>query len=73
MKMTIDRIEEGVAVLLSREDRPRTMSVPLSFLPPGSREGDIVTVEIGRDGEETRETTDRVRDLITKLKNKRPG
>jgi hypothetical protein len=71
MKMTIDRIEGEVAVLVSREEMPQTVNVPCSFLPYGSREGDIVTVQIERDEEATRETKNRVRDLIAKLKNKR--
>jgi hypothetical protein len=71
MKMTIDRVEGDIAVLVTCEENPQTVNLPLSLLPPGSREGDVITVEIGRDDEATRETKNRVRDLIAKLKNKR--
>jgi hypothetical protein len=71
MKMTIDRIEEGIAVLVSLEDKPQKVNIPISLLPPGSREGDIITMEIGRDDEATRETKDRVGNLIAKLKSRR--
>jgi phosphopantetheine adenylyltransferase len=46
------------------------LNVPVKLLPAGSREGDIVTIGIERDEFMTRATKERVRDLITKLKNK---
>ena len=73
MKMSIDRVEGDTARLVTCEEKPQKVNLPLSLLPPGSREGDIVTVEIGRDEAAARETKDRVGNLITKLKNKREG
>ena len=70
MKMTIDRIEEGIAVLVSHEERPQNVNLPLSLLPPGSREGDIVTMQIGRDEEATAAARERISSLLGSLKRK---
>jgi hypothetical protein len=70
MKMTIDRIEEGIAVLVSLEDKPQKVNVPLSLLPPDCHEGDIVTMQIGRDEEATAAARERVSLLLETLKNK---
>ena len=71
MKVTIDRIEGTVAVLVSREDESVRVNVPVSLLPPGSREGDILTIRIERDREATEAAQERVSGLIEKLKKKR--
>jgi len=68
MKVTIDRIEGTVAVLVSREDESVRVNVPVSLLPPGSREGDILTIRIERDREATEAAQERVSGLIEKLK-----
>ena len=70
MKVTIDRIEEGIAVLISAEDEPVRMTIPVSLLPPGTKEGDIVAIRIDRDEAATAASKDRVSSLIKKLKNK---
>ena len=70
MKATIDRIDEGIAVLISAEEEPVCMTVPVSLLPPSAKEGDIVTIGIDRDEEMTAGSKDRVSSLIEKLKNK---
>ncbi len=70
MKATIDRIEEGIAVLISAEEEPVRMTVPVSLLPPCAKEGDSVTISIDRDEGATAASKDRVSSLIEKLKNK---
>jgi len=70
MKATIDRIEEGIAVLILVTDEPVRMTVPVSLLPPDSKEGDIVTIAIDRDEVASATSKDRVTSLIDKLKNK---
>jgi hypothetical protein len=69
MKATIDRIEEGIAVLISAEEVPARMTVPASLLPAGAKEGDAVTIGIDRDEGATLAAKDRVSSLIEKLKN----
>lgn len=70
MKATIDRIEEGVAVLISTDKEPVRMTVPVSVLPPGAKEGDIVSIAIDREEGATAASKDRVSSLIEKLKKR---
>ena len=71
MKATIDRIEGTIAVLVMQEDEAVRINLPLSFLPPGSREGDILAIGIKRDMTGTKEAQERVSRRIDRLKNKR--
>jgi len=71
MKVTIDRIEGTVAVMISREDESVRVNVPVSLLPPGCREGDILTIRIERDVEATETARERVSCLIEKLKKRK--
>jgi hypothetical protein len=71
MKVTIDRIEGTVAVLISRADESVRVNVPLSLLPPSSREGDILTIRIERDMQATEAAQERVSGLIEKLKKRK--
>jgi hypothetical protein len=70
MKMTIDRIEGAVAILISREETPQKVNMPLSLLPLGSREGDVITVAIERDEDATAEARERVSSILENLKKK---
>ena len=69
-KVTLDRIEEGIAVLIVRDDESIKINVPLTLLPVGSKEGDILDIAITRDVQETEVTKERVSNLIEKLRNK---
>ena len=71
MKVTIDRIEGTIAVLISREDESVRVNIPVSLLPPGSREGDILTIRIEPDIPATEAAHERVSDLIEKLKKRK--
>jgi hypothetical protein len=71
MKVTIDRIEGTVAVLISREDESVRVNIPVSLLPPGCREGDILTILIERDRAATKAAQERVSGLIEKLKKRK--
>jgi hypothetical protein len=73
MKVTLDRIEGTVAVLISREDESVRVNVPVSLLPPGCREGDILTIRIERDLQATGAAQERVSGLIEKLKKRKYG
>ena len=70
MKATLDRIEEDMAVLLIKDDESVRVVMPMSLMPEGSREGDILDLNISRDIEATGESKKRVSSLIEKLKNK---
>ena len=69
-KVTLDRIEENVAVLLVRDEEKIKINVPLTLLPSGSKEGDILDIAITRDVQETEATKERVATLLEKLRNK---
>ena len=71
MKVSIDRIEGTVVVLISRADESVRVNVPLSLLPPGCREGDILTIRIERDIQATEAAQERVSGLIEKLKKRK--
>jgi len=70
MKATIDRIEGTVAVLILQEDETVRITLPLSFLPWGCREGDILSIGIKRDTAGTKEAQERLSRRIDRLKNK---
>jgi hypothetical protein len=71
MKVTIDRFEDGYAVLLVRDEEGVHIDFPEQLLPEGCREGDILDVKVSRDEESTEATRKRVSDLIEKLKSKK--
>jgi hypothetical protein len=68
MKYTVDRIEEGIAVLISQNDPLIRLNVPAVLLPTGCGEGCVVSLAIERDDAETRRVGDRVVMLQEKLK-----
>lgn len=68
MNVFIDRIEEGIAVMISREDSTLWIRMPAALLPPGSREGDILSVAFDRDPAATDEAKARSASLIGRLK-----
>ena len=67
MRATIDRIESSLAVMIAQDDESVRFSLPLSLLPAGSREGDIVVIGIELDREATTAARGRVSDRIDKL------
>lgn len=69
-KVTLDRIEDNIAVLLVRDEEARKIDIPLFLLPAGSREGDILDITISRNAQETEAAKERVTVLLEKLKNK---
>ena len=71
MKLSIDRIEEGIAVLVTREDPPGRIRIPVSLLPSGCREGDVLTLTLEVDRVDTAATKERVAGLIEKLRKPR--
>ncbi len=70
-KVTIDRIENNIAVLLVRPEETIRLSLPVSLLPEGSKEGDILSIDISKDEQETKQAKERVSSLLEKLKNKK--
>jgi hypothetical protein len=71
LRATIDRIESSLAVMIAQDDESVRFSLPLSLLPAGSREGDIVVIGIELDREATMAARERVSCRIEKLKHQK--
>lgn len=71
MKVSIDRIDEGIAVLIVQEDPSQRIRLPASLLPPGSREGDILTLSLEQDPDATGAAKERVTGLIERMEKKK--
>jgi len=71
IKATLDRIENKIAVLLVKPEETINVSIPLSLLPEGSKEGDALNIDITKDMQETEQAKERVSSLLEKLKNKK--
>jgi hypothetical protein len=72
MKAVIDRVEGEIAVLLLGDESTK-LNIPLSLLPDGCREGDILTISFERDVVGTEQTKERVSGLMERLKKKGQG
>ena len=73
MKAVIDRVEGELAVLLLGDKGEFRLNFPLSLLPEGVKEGDIMSISIERDLAATEQTKERVSGLMDKLKKKSQG
>ena len=69
-RASLDRVEEGLAVLLLREDESVCFTLPRALLPQGAREGDILEVVIRRDVAATEEARRRVAERIERMRGK---
>ena len=65
MKVFVDRIENGIAVLLGED--ATTVDIPLSWLPFDVQEG--VYLDISIDNESTRKAHDEVQSLLDSMPN----
>ncbi len=73
-RMSLDRFEgknKSIAVLVA--DDGTTLNVPKRFLPKGARAGDVLTLTIERDAEETARLAAQTRQIQKDLKAKDPG
>lgn len=68
-KVTLDRIEEDVAVLLLRDEESVKINISL-FLLPACKEGNVLDITIKRDVQETEDAKERVSSLLEKLKSR---
>jgi hypothetical protein len=63
MEWIIDRIEEDIAVV--EISAGNMLDIPLSALPEGVSEGDVITLDINREAKELRQ--ERINDLMDSL------
>ncbi|NLZ30619.1 MAG: DUF3006 domain-containing protein [Methanomicrobiales archaeon] len=66
-RVSLDRVEEGLAVLLLREDESVLFTLPRALLPEDAREGDILEIAIHRDVAATAEARRRVAERIERM------
>lgn len=69
-KVSVDRIEDGIAVLLPTTDDRSPITVPKGFLPRGTNEGYILWVSFEVDEVATVQTKQRVRWLLAELEKR---
>ena len=69
MRAFVDRIQTGIATLLLGEDELISVSVPVTWLPAGVREGDVLHADWTRDPDETLTAHDHVQSLLDELGN----
>jgi hypothetical protein len=72
MKAVIDRVEGELAVLLLGDESTK-LNIPLSLLPDGCKEGDVLNMSFERDVVGTEQAKERVSGLMEKLKKKGQG
>ncbi|MFN2363502.1 MAG: DUF3006 domain-containing protein [Halarsenatibacteraceae bacterium] len=70
MKVTVDRIENDISVMLIRPDEKHSIEIPLKHLPDKIDEGDILKLTFEKMEKETKAAEKRVGELLNKLKNK---
>jgi hypothetical protein len=73
MKAVIDRVEGELAVLLLGDKGEFKLNLPISLLPEGCKEGEVLNVSFERDPEATDQARERVTGLMEKLKKKSQG
>jgi hypothetical protein len=71
MKAIVDRIEGTIAVLIPLDDESIRVTVPVSLLPSGCKEGEILIIAIERDTKATGVAKERVTSLIERVKKRK--
>jgi len=71
MKVCIDRVDEGIAVLIVQDDPSSLIRIPVPLLPPGSREGDVLDLILEPDPAAAAAVRERIAGRIERLKKKR--
>ncbi|MFA4905506.1 MAG: DUF3006 domain-containing protein [Candidatus Margulisiibacteriota bacterium] len=66
-KALLDRIEGEKGVVLLGEEEREAVDFPKSFLPEGTKEGDILTFKIKLESRRTKEAKAKVAEMIKKL------
>ncbi len=69
MKVTVDRFEGDIAVLLVRPEETQQILFPRTLLP-GVREGNLLELTVRKEAAETQEARERAASLIEKLRTK---
>jgi hypothetical protein len=68
VRCTLDRVEEGIAVLIPLDTPRQRITVPLALLPAGCGEGDILNLAFEKDPAATAAAKERVAGVIEIMK-----
>ena len=71
--VVIDRFEGKYAILESQEKNPLTFKFPRHLLPPDTKEGSVLRLNIDIDNKETTSRTNKIVEKLNKLKKKDSG
>jgi hypothetical protein len=71
MKVTVDKIENGMARLLIRPQEKEDFLLPVEELPAKTAEGSILEINFELKEDEKQAAEKRVSSLLDKLKNKK--
>ncbi|NQU17391.1 MAG: DUF3006 domain-containing protein [Candidatus Saganbacteria bacterium] len=66
-KGIVDRLEDGIAVILMGEDEEVAIEFPVCYLPDDVKEGDIVTLCASVKSRKTKEAKQKVAGMLRKL------
>lgn len=69
-KAVVDRIEGIKAVVLLGEEEQDAVDFPKNFLPPETKEGDILNFKVQVKSRKTKEAKEKISDMINKLKDR---
>jgi hypothetical protein len=67
LRALVDRIEDGMAVLLLGEDESVTIALPCAWLPAGVHEGVVLRCDVAIDQAATDEAKRQVHTLLKEL------
>ncbi|HKG22860.1 MAG TPA: DUF3006 domain-containing protein [Blastocatellia bacterium] len=67
LKVEIDRVEDGLAVIVLSDDDKVKFNLPVKYLPDGARDGDHLRVTFKLDEKSRGEQKARVSDLLKEL------
>ena len=67
MRCTLDRVTEGIAVLIPVDDPRLEITIPAGLLPAGCSEGDILNIRLSRDPAATAAARERISGRIKTL------
>lgn len=67
IKVSVDRIEDGLAVLVVWDEHNMQLEWPVSLLPESIREGSVLSISVSQDEQTRSETRDKVSGLLQKL------
>jgi hypothetical protein len=71
IKVVIDRIEEGVAVIVLYDDDSVRFNLPVKYLPGGARAGDHFEIGFKRDDSGRDSEREKIDDLLGELTGKK--